>query len=143
MVEEESVTISLPEAGQARPPARCIEILLVEDHADTARALTLLLGRDGYNVRVAANVAEAMRAAEAASFDLLLCDFHLPDGTCLDLMRELPEKAGKGVPAIAITGRDAPGDRDAILAAGFAEHLVKPLSFEQLEAAILRVCGAA
>ncbi len=137
------MTISLPKTGKARPPARCIEILLVEDHADTARALTLLLGRDGYSVRVAGGVEEAMRAAEAASFDLLLCDFHLPDGTCLDLMRRLPAMLGRDVLAIAMTGRDAPSDRDAILAAGFAEHLVKPLSFEQLEAAILRVCGAA
>lgn len=125
------------------PPSRCIDILLVEDHADTARALTLLLGRDGYKVRTAGSVVEGIQAAERASFDLLICDLQLPDGTCVDVMRELRATLGKDVLGIALSGHDSEEHRAETLSAGFVEHLVKPLSFEALEAAILRVCGAA
>jgi two-component system CheB/CheR fusion protein len=134
---------SLPGAGleRAGPPPRGIDVLLVEDHAGTARALSLLLGREGYNVRVAGSVAAGIRAADEGTFDLLLCDLQLPDGTCLDLMRLLQARLGRQVIGIAMSGHGSPADRERSLAAGFVEHLVKPLSFEQLEAAILRVCG--
>ena len=134
-----------PAAGRLRagPPARCLEILLVEDHADTARALTLLLGRDGYRVRSAGSVAEALAVADEGKFDLLICDMQLPDGTCHDVLRELRGKLGPDVLAIVLSGHDSPRHRAASLASGFAEHLVKPLSMEQLEEAIHRVCGQA
>lgn len=134
---------SLPGAGFGRtsPPARCIDVLLVEDHAGTARALSLLLGREGYNVRVAGSVAEGIQSAREGTIDLLICDLLLPDGTCVDLMHHLRTGLGREVTAIAMSGHGSPADRERSLAAGFVEHLVKPLSFEQLEAAIMRACG--
>ena len=68
----------------------------MEDNQDTLRFLALVLGRRGHEVREAANLAEARAEAAAGEFDLLLSDIELPDGTGLELMRELaqPRRGG-------------------------------------------------
>jgi PAS domain S-box-containing protein len=107
-------------------------ILLVEDHADTARILARILGKMGHRVTVARSAGEAL--SSAGPFDLLLCDLGLPDGNGLDLIRQLPP-----MPAIALTGHGMEDDIRASRAAGFLAHLTKPVDPEQLEAAIQKV----
>ena len=72
-----------------RSAARGVSILLVEDHPDTARAMQRLLGRRGHSVQTAATMAEALRTADCASFEVLISDIGLPDGSGLELMRRL------------------------------------------------------
>jgi len=116
------------------PPCR---ILLVEDHADTASMMLRLLVRRGYVVTLAASVAEALDAARASEFDLLLADLGLPDGSGLDLMRELSRTTK--LPGIALSGYGMPGDATKSLEAGFFEHLTKPVAMERLWSAIDRM----
>jgi signal transduction histidine kinase len=123
----------------ARNPG--ISILLVEDHADTASLMQRLLRHRGYTVRIATNVADALRSAETGDFQILISDIGLPDGNGLDLMRQLRVK--RPLQGIALSGFGMEEDVERSHAAGFAEHLTKPVNMAQLEAAIERVLQAA
>jgi CheY-like chemotaxis protein len=81
-----------------------------------------------------------MEAATGNSFDLLISDIALPDGTGTELMTYL--RAISRIPGIAISGFGMNGDVEKSLEAGFTEHLVKPVKMENLEAAIDRVMAA-
>jgi signal transduction histidine kinase/CheY-like chemotaxis protein len=119
------------------PDTRPLRILLVDDHVDTCTALERLLVRRGHLVAAAHNVRSAMEAAARGSFDLLISDIALPDGTGIELMSYL--RAMSGIPGIAISGFGMNGDIEKSFEAGFAEHLVKPVKMASLEAAIERV----
>ena len=136
---------SPPLAAERRAPRGC-RILLVEDHADTAKVLARLLGRSGHAVRVAPTRADALRLAAGDAFDLLVSDLGLPDGSGIDIVgpfREAQSAAGVACGAIALTGFGAEDDVQRARAAGFDEHLTKPVAFDQLEQAIGRVLATA
>ena len=122
------------------PESRPLRILLVDDHQDTCVALERLLVRRGHLVAAAHNVRSAMEAAAHNSFDLLISDIALPDGSGTELMSYLHAMAR--IPGIAISGFGMNGDVQKSLEAGFVEHLVKPVKMENLEAAIDRVMAA-
>lgn len=109
-------------------------ILLVEDHAATARAVANYLDAIGYDVQIATSVASARTAGSEQVFDVLVCDIQLPDGNGWDLMRQLNRK--RALPAIAISGFASETDRERSQRAGFAKHLAKPFSPEDLTAAL-------
>jgi DNA-binding response OmpR family regulator len=115
-----------------------LRILLVEDHADTARAMSSLLRMRGHQVRHATSVVTAMGLAGAEKFDLLISDIGLPDGTGIDVVRQ-PQM--RDVPAIALTGYGSDDDVARCREAGFAHHLTKPVSFDKLEAVIKDLAG--
>jgi len=122
-----------PEAGAAAP----LRLLLVEDHADTAAAMADLLRALGHEVTVAGSVGSALGAAEARAgrIDLVVSDLGLPDGSGLDLMRELSRRYGlKGV---ALSGYGMEDDVQRSREAGFSKHLTKPVDLQALRAAIL------
>jgi signal transduction histidine kinase len=125
-----------PEATGTRP----LRILLVEDHQDTCAALEKLLIRRGHLVAAAHNLRSAMETAARNQFDLLISDIALPDGNGAELMTYL--RAISGMRGIAISGFGMNGDIERSLEAGFAEHLVKPVKMEKLEAAIERAIDA-
>ena len=111
-------------------------ILLVEDHLDTAMALSRLLRLAGYRVGTAGGVQDALRMCAAERFDLLISDIGLPDGTGHELMRELADRYGaKG---IVVSGYGDEHELAKSRAAGFVEHLTKPITLESLQAAIER-----
>jgi PAS domain S-box-containing protein len=109
-------------------------LLLVEDHADTARALTRLLESRGYEVRAANSVAAAVKVAGEEKFDLYLCDLGLPDGTGFDFIAKAKEFGD--TPAIALTGFGMQQDVMRAQEAGFAAHLTKPVNLQKLESTI-------
>ncbi|HEX8280652.1 MAG TPA: ATP-binding protein [Chthoniobacterales bacterium] len=112
-------------------------ILLVEDHADTARVLRRILEHAGYAVAHAGSVARARELAAEHAFDLVISDLGLPDGSGLELMRFLHETRGQT--GIALSGFGTDEDRAASAAAGFAEHLIKPVDWPQLRSTIERL----
>jgi CheY-like chemotaxis protein len=109
-------------------------ILVVEDHAGTALALTTYLERHGYHVSVANSVASALAHAEKESFDVLLCDISLPDGTGWELMKTL--SADGTVRGIAFTASDSAEDIERSRKVGFLKHVVKGSPAEDLVSAI-------
>ena len=119
---------------------KALRILLVEDHPDTARLMRRLLIAEGHAVQLAGDVATAVNLAGAHPFDLLLSDLGLPDGTGVDLMRTL-RAAGSRLPGIVLSGYGQDQDIARSLEAGFATHLVKPLSLKQLRNAMVELIG--
>jgi PAS domain S-box-containing protein len=117
---------------------RSLEILLVEDHEDTAHVLSRLLERLGHRVRIANSVAAALAAANQP-FDLLLSDIGLPDGTGNDLIRELRQRRNVNVPAVALTGFGMEDDVAKSREAGFTDHLTKPVNFQRLQMVVQKV----
>jgi CheY-like chemotaxis protein len=118
-----------------KPPAsggsdRKLRILLVEDHADTAVILTRLLKKMGHDVVAAQTVAGACDAAAsemaAGGIDLVISDLGLPDGSGLDLMRQL--SSAYGLCGVALSGFGRDEDIELSLAAGFSRHLTKPIN---------------
>jgi CheY-like chemotaxis protein len=108
------------------------DILLVEDHADSAVALAMLLRSFGHRVQTADCCATARQLFQAnVGIDVLLVDLGLPDGDGCDLMRELT--AIKRVPAIAVTGYGMAEDMQRSKAAGFIAHITKPLVLPELK----------
>lgn len=116
---------------------RALNILVVDDHVDTVRALNHLLRALGHEVRSATSVQAAMELARDNPFDLLISDLGLPDGTGLDLMRQV--NALRPTKGIAVTGRDEPSDLRDCEDAGFAAHLTKPTDLPRLLATIQQV----
>ncbi len=106
------------------------EILLVEDHADTAQMMRRLLMRRGYVVTIAHGMADALAAVGRQRFDLMLADLSLPDGSGLDLMREVARLGD--LPGIALSGLGMTEDLRDSEAAGFSAHLTKPVNLEKL-----------
>lgn len=116
-------------------------ILLVEDHNDTARVLLRLLERSGYDVSHADCLAAAKQLTADSTFDLVISDVGLPDGSGLDLMKEL--RASHGLSGIALSGFGMDEDRAASRAAGFYEHFTKPIDPERLRNAVARLVSEA
>jgi PAS domain S-box-containing protein len=109
-------------------------ILLVEDHDDTRIVMTRLLKSLGCEVKAVGCVKEALQAAEQAAmraepFDLLISDIGLPDGSGLDVMRHMKDRVRRGV---ALSGFGQEEDLRRSREAGFATHLIKPISFKML-----------
>ena len=123
----------------SQPTTSALRILLVEDHPATAAVMARLLRSMGHAVRPAGSVNEALDAAAADRFDMIISDIGLPDGTGHELMRQL--RNHQAAPAIAVSGFGMDNDIANSLEAGFAAHLTKPISIEQLEWAIQKVGG--
>jgi CheY-like chemotaxis protein len=104
--------------------------------------LQRLLVSAGYAPQVAENVGDAIRTGRQQRFGLLLSDLALPDGTGIDVLRAL-RLSGPNVdiPAIALTGHGMPDDIGNTEAAGFCDHLTKPIDMDRLQAAITRATG--
>jgi signal transduction histidine kinase len=137
-------TVAAPTAAEdsavvpASVPPSALRILLVEDHADTRRALERLLKRWGHTVTTAASVGEALELAPSANPELLVSDIGLPDGTGTELLIKLRE-SGRDLLAVAMSGYGMEGDLEQSRQAGFAAHLVKPVAAERLRDVIARV----
>lgn len=115
------------------PHFKRLHVLVAEDDADSAAAVTAILKLHGCETKTAPTAAECLRITGEWPTDVLICDVGLPDDDGYGLLRRLrllPE--GAKIPAIALTAYSRPEDRAKALAAGFRAHLSKPLDPECL-----------
>ncbi len=121
---------------ESRPPVpeRALRLLVVEDHAATLEVLTRLLTRSGHRVTHASNVRDGLAAAAVESFDAVISDLGLPDGTGFELMKKL--HTAQGLRGIALSGYGMETDLRRSQESGFSAHLTKPIDFAQLERAL-------
>jgi two-component system CheB/CheR fusion protein len=126
------------QSATEQPRAR-VRVLLVEDHADTARVLAKLLRDSGHEVTTANDAASALRAAASKPFDIVVSDLGLPDATGFELMRQVRDR--HGLKGVALSGYGMEDDMRKSRESGFVEHLVKPVDLPQLQAVITRVIG--
>lgn len=116
-------------------------ILLVDDHEDTLATLGRLLTRRGHHITPVATAAAARQAFAQEEFDVIVSDLGLPDASGLELLADL--RAVRFTPAIALSGYGMDADLLSTKAAGFQEHLTKPIDFERLLRAIQQVLNPA
>src|SRR5262245_61658507 len=116
--------------------AKTARILVVDDDAGSARLLSFILTRQGYDVCAVHSADAALEIAEAEPFDLVISDISMPEKDGWQLMQEL--RARHFIPGIAFSAFDQPGDRTHSRAAGFAAHLTKPVDIDVLLKAVRR-----
>ncbi len=114
-------------------------ILVVDDNVDSAESMAALLRLEGHDVRTL--YAGERVAAVAREFhpQVILLDIGLPGMTGYDVARAVradPDAGGTAIRLIALSGYGRPEDRERARAAGFDEHLVKPVEFGALFVAI-------
>lgn len=128
-----------PEVSAAPALARLTvpstRILVVDDFADVADTLALLLRSGGHQVKVAYSGAEALEEAPAFRPEVVLMDIGLPDMDGHEVarrLRQMPETRDAAL--IALTGYGQPKDIESSRLSGFDRHLVKPVEFTAINA---------
>ena len=111
-------------------------ILCVEDDVDSCEMLRVLLHE--YEVVTANTVREGLKMAKAEHFDLYLLDSTYPDGSGVELCRELRAFDPK-TPVIFHSGLEGESDIEDAMNAGAQEYLVKPIGIDELEGSIQRL----
>jgi two-component system OmpR family response regulator len=112
-----------------------MRILVVEDTPRVGDVIGHALRAEGHHVSLVATRAAAMDALAQASFDLAIVDIGLPDGSGLDLCREL-RAAGSQLPILVLTARTGIDDRVSGLDAGADDYLGKPFASAELAARV-------
>jgi len=137
-----TVTVQLPAVQPTSAPdpeeARFItprrRILVVDDNADAANSLAMMLQLEGHDVSTAYSASGALVAADQLKPQLVFLDIGLPQMDGYEVARRLRTQYGSACPClIAITGYGAPEDRARALTVGFAAHLTKPVDHQELQ----------
>jgi len=119
-------------ARQAQQP-QSLSIMVVDDNADAAAMLGMLLESSGHRVSIEHDALRALARSTALRPDVFLLDIGLPEIDGNELARRLrgqPETAQAVI--IAVTGYGQEQDRAHSLGAGFDHHLLKPVDFQAL-----------
>ena len=135
-----------PQVQAAIPPhVVSLRVLVVDDNPVNRSVAAGMLEQQGHRVAMATNGREAVAAARAHRFDLILMDLQMPelDGLAATArIRETERNLGRRTPIVAMTARAAEGDRARCLAAGMDDYVSKPVSRQQLLSAVARACAA-
>lgn len=114
-------------------------VLIVEDEPAIAESVAYALGRDGFDIEIAASVEDAERWVEGMPpFDLVVLDLMLPDGSGFDLIGRL-RRQGDPLPIIVLSSRDDEADRVAALETGADDYVTKPFSPREVVARVRAV----
>jgi CheY-like chemotaxis protein/two-component sensor histidine kinase len=124
------------DTAEAEPQARStlrVQVLLVDDNADSREMHGLMLEADGHEVYKAEDGPSALEIFRRTRPQVAVVDIGLPGMDGYELARQLrSEPSGHEVVLIALTGYGFPEDRERSRAAGFDDHLVKPVAPEDL-----------
>jgi two-component system, chemotaxis family, CheB/CheR fusion protein len=136
-----AVAPALAGATQIEPEYKLQECtglaLVVDDNPDIAEMLAVFLRHAGYTVSTAHSTTQALDAALARHFDVVVSDIGMPGMTGHELaqvLRAMPEY--RSIPLVAVTGFDMYDDRERSRGAGFSAHLRKPIDPSALARAI-------
>lgn len=122
-------------------PLAGLRILLCDDNQINQRYAGALLRKEGAITDTVDDGAQAVKAVENASYDLVLMDVQMPvmDGfEATRRIRQLPSPKG-AVPIVGLTAHAMTGDRERCLAAGMSEYLSKPVDAAKLRSSIRAV----
>lgn len=110
-------------------------ILIVEDNQDMRKGLTQFFEREGFLVSEAASCEDGIDMVDDASFDVCLIDINLPGKSGYDLI-EYIRSEGKDMPLLAMTARDAIGDKLHGFDLGLTDYIVKPFDRKEVLARV-------
>jgi signal transduction histidine kinase/FixJ family two-component response regulator len=141
--------ISEPEQRASGPAAQALELpplraIVAEDNPVNRRLARAMLERIGLHVEVVCNGAELLERMGKDAFDVVLMDMHMPEVDGLEAARRIRAEvpAGRQPRIIAMTAAAFPEDRAQCLAAGMDDYLSKPVTSEELVAALRRAVTA-
>ena len=106
-------------------PDTTLRVLYIEDHADTRELVTLVLEQRSYEVVTGSTIQSGVALAGSQHFDLYLLDSWLPDGSGLDLCRQIRE-FDKTTPIVFYSAAAYEIDREEAIESGAQAYLVKP-----------------
>jgi two-component system OmpR family response regulator len=113
-------------------------VLLVDDSIDAAEAMSMLLETLGHEVRTMHDGPSALAMVDEFAPEVVILDIGLPGMNGFEVARELrAREATRQVLMIALTGYGGESDRRQAHEAGFDHHLVKPISFTEIENVIV------
>jgi two-component system alkaline phosphatase synthesis response regulator PhoP len=132
------MTARRPDDGAGRRPTT--RVLVAEDERDVAELIRYTLARDGFDVVVATNGADALREARESRPDLVLLDLMLPQVNGWELCRRLKQDpATRALPVIMLTARAEEGDKVLGFELGADDYVTKPFSTRELVARVRAV----
>jgi CheY-like chemotaxis protein len=126
------------------PSLAGLRVLVVDDEADAREWLTAVLEQCGAAVTAAASAREALGVFARLRPDILVSDIAMPgeDGySLIEKIRMLEARRGGRIPAVALTAYAEPEDRRRALAAGYELHVSKPVTPDELVAAVANLSG--
>ncbi|GAX40972.1 PAS/PAC sensor hybrid histidine kinase [Tolypothrix sp. NIES-4075] len=145
-----TVELPLPKANQLKPESAVennanapenlpsldnIQILVVEDNTDSRDFLKVVLEESNAKVTAVGSVSEAIECLKQEHFHVLVSDIGMPEEDGYQLIsqvRDLEQKNGIKIPAIALTAYTRTEDKMQALQAGFQKHLAKPIEPDEL-----------
>jgi len=113
------------------------KVLIVEDDSDVRRLYAIGLNQHGFEVKLAANGAEAVERIHAEKPDVVLLDWLMPLMDGGEVLGKLGENGNRSVQVIVISGQPAPEELDPRI----HSWLVKPVTIEQLVAGVAALLG--
>jgi len=109
-----------------------VNLLIVDDEASLRDFLSIVFEDEGWRVETAGSVAEARAAVAKNEPDLILCDLMLPDGSGIDLLREV-KTATPSVAVVMITAHTSTKSAVEALKAGAFDYIAKPFDIDELK----------
>lgn len=112
-----------------------LRVLFVDDEKDSRELVTFLLEQQGATVTQVESASDALSQLQQAEFDLLISDIGMPNMDGYALLRQIRERSpdqGRDILAIAITAYAGESNQQKVLAAGFQQHITKPIEPETL-----------
>lgn len=106
-------------------------VLYIEDHEDTRELVTLVLQQRSYEVITGSTIESGVALANSQQFDLYLLDSWLPDGSGLDLCRQIRE-FDKTTPIVFYSAAAYESDHDQAIESGAQAYLIKPSAPSEL-----------
>jgi CheY-like chemotaxis protein len=131
-MNDQGATHPAMEPREQSQPNKSLRILVVENNVDTLWALRLYLEDSGHEVSTAMNLRGASELLSNNSYDVLISDIGLPDGTGWDLMAKVDLPRERFFP-VAMSGFGMNADSAKSRAAGFRHHLLKPFKPDELD----------
>jgi DNA-binding response OmpR family regulator len=112
-----------------------VRILVVDDHAGTRKLLGRHFEQAGHSVQTVNACGEVVDALVTTKFDVVVLDVMLPDGSGIELCRQL-RSDGHTVPVLLLSARGEVKDRVSGLEAGADDYLIKPFALSELLARV-------
>ena len=120
-------------------PGPSRRILVVDDNRDSATSLAMLLNVLGHTADTAFDGAEALQKASVYRHDVIFLDIGLPGMNGYDVCKSIRSQPwSHGITIVALTGWGQDADKRTSAAAGFSEHLVKPVTEADLSRVLTR-----
>jgi PAS domain S-box-containing protein len=115
-----------------------VEILVVEDNPTNQQVVLMVLRALGYQPDVAGNGRVAIEKLSSHRYDIILLDLQMPDIDGFEVAHHIRTRLNYHPIIVAITAGSAPEDRQACLAAGMDDYVLKPFKISQLKEVVVK-----